>query len=179
MDLHDGRLLLDKTMSDLGETVRSAVEACADDAYSHGVRLLNAVSPEAVVVAADHTRLRTAMEQVIANAIQATAAHGRVVVQLYHTSGPVIISVADTGVGIPSKDVAKVTDAFYRVDRRDGNESRLGLGLTLARAIAEMHDGSLTVASREGVGSVVVMRIPQEEPRSSESTKCSLYLRHA
>lgn len=169
MDLHDGVLRLDKTLSDLGQTVRSAVEACAEDAQSHGVRLLNAVSQDAVVIAADHTRLGTAMEQVIANAIQATSARGRVVVQLYRTSRAAMISVADTGVGIPSKDVARVTDAFYRIDRRDGSESRLGLGLTLARAVAEMHDGSLTVASREGVGSIIVIRLPQEPALGDES----------
>jgi signal transduction histidine kinase len=96
----------------------------------------------------------------VANAVQATPEGGRVVVQLYRTSNAVMISVADTGIGIPTADVAKVTHAFYRVDRVDGSESRLGLGLTLARAIAEMHDGSLCLASREGVGSVVMMRIP-------------------
>lgn len=163
MDLYEGRLRLDKRMADLVATVREAIDGCSEDARSRNVRLLSAVSPQPLHLAADHTRLRTAIEQVIANAIQATPEHGRVVVQLYRSSGPAIVSVADTGIGIPSSDVAKVTSAFYRVDRQDGSESRLGLGLTFARALAEMHDGSLVVNSREGVGSMVVIRIPHQE----------------
>lgn len=163
MDLYEGRLQLEKSTTDLVTTVRQAIRDCADDAKTRNVRLLSAVSPRPLPVFADHTRLRTAIEQVIANAVQATPAEGRVVVQLYRTSGPVIVSVADTGIGIPSADVTRITDAFYRVDRRDGAESRLGLGLTFARALAEMHEGSLAVNSREGVGSVVVIRIPQTE----------------
>ncbi len=163
MDLYEGHLRLEKRVADLVTTVRGAISGCMDDARSRNVRLLSAVSPQPLLIVADHVRLRTAIEHVIANAVQATPAEGRVVVQLYRSSGPVIVSVADTGIGIPSSDVAKVTSAFYRVDRRDGGESRLGLGLTFARALAEMHEGSLAVNSREGVGSMVVMRIPQTE----------------
>ncbi len=163
MDLSEGRLHLEKSTADLVATVRQAINGCADDARARNVRLLSAISPHPLQVLADHTRLRTAIEQVIANAVQATPAEGRVVVQLYRTSGPAIISVADTGIGIPSADMEKITGAFYRVDRRDGAESRLGLGLTFARALAEMHDGSLVVNSREAVGSMVVIRIPHQE----------------
>jgi len=163
MELCDGRLRLDKTVGDLRATVRTAIEGCVEDAKSRDVLFLTKITAESLSAAADHPRLRAAIEQVLSNAIQATPPNGRVVIRLHRSTETAIISVSDTGIGIPSADVAKVTNAFYRVDRRDGGESRLGLGLTLTRALAEMHDGSLDVISREGVGTVVVLRIPLSE----------------
>lgn len=160
IDLDEGRIRLDLTMSDLTETVRRSIDALRHEAASRSIRLLNTVSPEPLGYAADHERLRIALEQIILNALQATPRQGRVVVQLYRTGAFAVLSVADTGVGIPAPDLAQVSRAFYRVDRPDGGESRLGLGLAVARGIAELHGGSLFMASREGAGTVVTMRLP-------------------
>jgi two-component system cell cycle sensor histidine kinase PleC len=159
IDLDEGRLHLRLTASDIAETVRRAIEASKFEAASRSVRLLNTVSPEPLCLLADHERVRVAVEQVILNALQATSRQGRVVVQLYRTAEAAIITVADTGVGIPSSDLSKVTRPFYRVDRQDGGESRLGLGLAVARGIAELHGGSLLVASRERQGTMVTIRL--------------------
>jgi signal transduction histidine kinase len=160
IDLDEGRLRLEPTPSDVAETVRRAIDALRHEAASRCVRLLNTVSPEPLGLTADHERVRIAIEQVILNALQATPAHGRVVVQLYRSMSCAIVTVADTGAGIPLHDLPHVTRPFYRVDRSDGGESRLGLGLSMAMGIAELHGGSLSVASREGSGTLVTLRFP-------------------
>lgn len=169
IDLDEGRLRLEPTPSDASETVRRAIDALKHEAASRCVRLLNTVSPEPLGLTADHERVRLAVEQVILNALQATPNQGRVVVQLYRSASYAIITVADTGVGIPAHDVPHVTRPFYRVDRPDGGESRLGLGLAMAMGITELHGGSLTVASREGAGTLVTLRLPMARPHSAFS----------
>ena len=86
---------------------------------------------------------------------------------MYRTAEAAIITVADTGVGIPSRDLSEVTRPFYRVDRQDGGESRLGLGLAVASGIAELHGGSLQVASRERQGTIVTMRLSTADEAAS------------
>ena len=166
IDLDDGRFRLRMTASDIAETVRRAIEASMHEAASRSVRLLSTVSPEPTCLMADHERVQLAVEQVILNALQATPRQGRVVVQLYRTATAAIVTVADTGVGIPSADLAQVTRPFYRVDRPDGGDSRLGLGLAMARGVAEQHGGSLDLASHVGSGTVVNIRLPFAEHRS-------------
>lgn len=172
IDLDEGRLCLEPTPSDLAETVRRAIEALRHEAASRHVRLLNTISPEPLGLTADHERVRIAIEQVILNALQATPVQGRVVVQLYRSMSSAIVTVADTGVGIPAHDLPHVTRPFYRVDRSDGGESRLGLGLAMATGIADLHGGSLSVASREGSGTLVALRLPMlvDQPKTLSRT---------
>jgi signal transduction histidine kinase len=169
IDIDEGRLRLQTTPSDLAESVRRAIEETKPEAMSRSVRLLNAVSPEPLCLTADHERVRIAVEQVILNALQATPSQGRVVVQLYRSLTSATVTVSDTGVGIPAKDLPHVANPFYRVDRQDGGESRLGLGLAMARGIAELHGGSMQVASREDHGTMVTMRFPTVVDRARPS----------
>ena len=71
-----------------------------------------------------------------------------------------LLSVADTGRGIPAADLKKIFDRFYRVDDSRGAVPGHGLGLSIARIIAVSHGGRINVRSKEGAGSVFTLELP-------------------
>jgi signal transduction histidine kinase len=114
----------------------------------------------------------------LANALRFTPAGGQITVAVKparpeeqgsggealpsRSPAPLLVSVADTGPGIPAEDLPYVFDRFYRADRsrsRAGGGS--GLGLTIARSIVEAHGGRIWAESRPGQGTRIVFTIPQ------------------
>ena len=95
------------------------------------------------------------------NAIRYTKAAGTVVASVSADDGSVVLRVTDTGTGIPSKELGRVFERFYRVDRARSRETGgTGLGLAIVRHVAENHGGTVTVESELGVGSTFEVRLP-------------------
>ncbi len=111
-------------------------------------------------VRADQARLEQVLVNLIHNAVKFTRPGGEVILLAETTSGGVRFGVKDTGIGIPSDDVSRIFERFYRVDRsRSG--SGTGLGLSIARHIVETHQGKIWVDSIEGQGSTFFFTIPK------------------
>jgi len=101
------------------------------------------------------------VRNLIDNAIRYTKAGGSVDVDVRSSDGWVEVSVSDTGAGIPTRDLARVFERFYRVDRARSRETGgTGLGLAIVKHVAENHGGAVTVESELGRGSVFTVRIP-------------------
>jgi signal transduction histidine kinase len=95
------------------------------------------------------------------NAIRYTRAGGTVTVAVSADDGSVVLRVADSGVGIPSKDIPRVFERFYRVDRARSRETGgTGLGLAIVRHVAENHGGAVSLRSELGRGSTFEVRLP-------------------
>ncbi len=139
---------------DAAEIVRNSVAAARPRFQSKGVELVENLPSEPLLVKADAERAQQVLANLLDNALRHTPTEGRVEVRVASEPvGSVQISVTDTGEGIAADDIGHVFERFNRGDparsRRDGGGS--GLGLTIARAIAEDHGGWLTAASG-GVG---------------------------
>ncbi len=95
------------------------------------------------------------------NAIKYSEAGGEVYVELREVGPGIEVSVTDRGVGIPSRDLERIFERFYRVDRaRSRATGGTGLGLSIVRHVAANHGGSVTVESKEGEGSTFVLSLP-------------------
>ena len=98
---------------------------------------------------------------VVDNAVKYTPAGGRVSLALFLVSGQAVVHLQDTGIGIAEKDLPHVFERFYRADQVRSRETRgSGLGLSIARWIAESHNGSIEVSCRLGQGTKVTIRLP-------------------
>ncbi|MEA2932791.1 MAG: two-component system, OmpR family, sensor histidine kinase SenX3, partial [Actinomycetota bacterium] len=76
--------------------------------------------------------------------------------------GELVFRVSDQGIGIPSRDLERIFERFYRVDRARSRETGgTGLGLSIVRHVATNHGGAVDVASREGEGSTFTLRLPR------------------
>jgi signal transduction histidine kinase len=152
--------------SDLAERVRMDVIA-GDEVERLGDR-----AKEAGVVIELHTDgvpsvpgsgrdLALLVRNLIDNAVRYTPSGGRVDVSVSAEDGLVVLQVADTGMGIPQRDLSRVFERFYRVDRARSRETGgTGLGLAIVRHVAENHGGEVTVRSELSAGSTFVVRLP-------------------
>ena len=113
------------------------------------------------VVNGDREQLLSAAVNLIDNAVKYSEAGSVVDISAHARNGWAEIVIADEGIGIPTKDLDRVFERFYRVDRaRDRRTGGTGLGLAIVRHVATNHGGTVEVTSQEGVGSTFTLRLP-------------------
>jgi two-component system OmpR family sensor kinase len=118
-------------------------------------------APEHVTILADADRIQQLMLILLDNALLYTPIGGKVTISVRETGEEALISVSDTGPGIAPKHLPHLFDRFYRVDdARSRISGGTGLGLAIAKAIAQAHQGDITVDSVLGKGSVFTVRLP-------------------
>jgi two-component system phosphate regulon sensor histidine kinase PhoR len=120
------------------------------------VALVNQV-PSGLGVRADRDRLAQILVNLVDNAVKYTPAAGTVTLGATGTAaGAVEVRVADTGIGIPSTDLPRLTERFYRVDRARSRElGGTGLGLAIVKHLVQAHGGTLAIGSELGKGTTV------------------------
>jgi two-component system sensor histidine kinase BaeS len=116
---------------------------------------------QGIIVRGDNDRLRQIFVNILSNANKYTPEHGRVIVNLGSEPSWAVTEIRDTGKGISSQDLAHIFERFYRGDLSRSRESGgAGIGLTIAKAMVEAHQGTLEVESELGVGTIVRIRLP-------------------
>jgi heavy metal sensor kinase len=114
-----------------------------------------------IMVNAYPLHLRRLFLNLISNALNFTEEGGTVCIQAWKDKGSALVSVLDTGAGIPDADLPRIFDRFFRKDQQGKtNEPGTGLGLSIARSIAQLHRGSIQVQSKENQGSIFTVNIP-------------------
>lgn len=114
-----------------------------------------------VTISGDDAALRTAIRNLIDNAVRHTAAGGSIYVRVGSSDGFAVVDVADTGEGIPTADLDRVFERFYRVDTARSRETGgTGLGLAIVRHVVEGHGGRVSVTSELGQGSTFTVELP-------------------
>lgn len=145
-------------------SVRSAIAQAIESVQTHATRKdisITDLAPETLPpVLGDETILTEALVNLLGNAVKYTHAGGKVTVSAGVEADQVVVSVADTGVGISSQDVPFVFDAFYRGKVGPDAEAGCGLGLALTRRIIEAHHGTISVESEIGKGTTFTVRLP-------------------
>lgn len=128
-------------------------------AYEKGLRFeLGKV--EKLLVKGDKEKLKQLLFNILDNAIKYTS-HGRIFVSAVTEGTMAVITIADTGIGIPPQDLPRIFDRFYRVDKsRSRGEGGSGLGLAIAQTIVESHEGKIKVKSQPGKGSTFSILLP-------------------
>ena len=111
----------------------------------------------------DTDRLIQVIDNIMNNAIKYSPDGGAITVRLIETHNHIILSITDEGMGIPRKDLNKIFDRFYRVDKaRARQQGGTGLGLAISREVLKAHGGSIWVESRENQGSTFYVSLPYE-----------------
>jgi two-component system OmpR family sensor kinase len=125
------------------------------------------VAPDVPAIRGDRDRLQQILSNIIDNAIKFTPTDGSVELRARADEGSVVITVSDTGQGIPPEALPHVFDRFYRADpsrqRPAQQVGGSGLGLSIAKELVEAQGGTITISSTLGVGTLVSIRFPAVE----------------
>jgi DNA-binding response OmpR family regulator/nitrogen-specific signal transduction histidine kinase len=156
MHLHTRRL-------DLTAFVRELVLAFAPQAERAGLTLIFDTGPVAIEGSADPDKLEKIVTNLLSNAIKFTMRGGKIRVELTATDDGAgfILTVSDTGMGIPADELPHVFDRFHQVDSTTTREQEgTGIGLALVRELVELHRGTIAVESKRGFGTSFTVRMP-------------------
>ena len=169
--VESGRFQLQEQHVDLHAVMAASMDTAAPVAATRSVTLRLSATDEPVTVWGDPVRLGQAVDNLISNAIKFTPPGGRVAVTLGTADEPgprALISVSDTGVGIPANELDRLFSRFFRASTATQNAiPGVGLGLTITKAIANAHHGLIRVASTLDQGTTFTLDLPTQ--RWSES----------
>jgi signal transduction histidine kinase len=154
----------------LGKIARDVILTFQEEANSRNIMLTCELGDSPFYINADEVKVSIALSNLIKNALQFTDAGGHVTVKVQEDSGYLRVSVSDDGIGIPARDLPRVFERFFQVEthltRRYGG---MGLGLSVAKAMVELHNGRIWVESEEGQGSVFTFLLPIEQTQQAQT----------
>jgi PAS domain S-box-containing protein len=143
-----GKIRLNVQPVEFPDVVRNAIEVIRPAADAKGVRVETLIDPSATPISGDPERLQQVMWNLLSNAVKFTNKGGRVQVRLERVDSHVEVTVSDTGIGIPPEFLPHVFERFRQADAGMSRErGGLGLGLSIARQLTEMHGGTIDVSS--------------------------------
>jgi len=159
---------LRRQMTDVGEMMEDVVDRFSLQLRQKAITVKVEVDPNLAKVWLDRDGIDQVLDNIVSNAIKYTLDGGSVRLTAGPTeSGQLFITVRDTGIGIPKKDLEHIFDRFYRVDKaRSRNMGGTGLGLSIAREIVRANGGGILLDSEPGAGTTVTVTLPMVQEGS-------------
>lgn len=154
-----GRAERAKTTVALGDLASKVAENFLPVAQDKGIELATSIA-SSPSFSGDGRLLERALANLVDNALKFTPKEGRVEVAVEERDRTGILRVSDTGPGVPPADRERVFERFWRSENADGASQGAGLGLSIVRAIMELHGGQVQISSRPGAGSSFELRLP-------------------
>ncbi|MBN1202062.1 MAG: HAMP domain-containing protein [Anaerolineae bacterium] len=175
--IEQGDLQMKDRAVQVDAVLRAVSESLSVKAQEKGLALDIEIAPDMPRIAGDGDRLAQVFTNLIDNAIKYTPAGGRVSLCAQTNDSSIVVTVRDTGEGIPAADLPRIFERFYQVDKsrqRDRRHAGVGLGLAITHQIVEAHGGAIRVASKVGEGTVFTVWLPMA---ASDAQTLSLHKR--
>ncbi|OBZ08312.1 PAS domain-containing sensor histidine kinase [Bacillus sp. FJAT-27264] len=169
LDSKEARLRIQQT--DVAEMLEDVADRFSFQIRQKRINISTRVRREAASAWLDRDQIDQVLGNLVSNALKYTPEGGSIELEaLQNEEGMLSISVRDSGIGIPKKDIERIFERFYRVDKaRSRNMGGTGLGLSIAREIVKAHGGSISLQSEVDQGSKVTFTLPPDEQRGSEA----------
>ena len=156
-----GKMEMNVSRFSFSKAVRSVYEAVALNAESHGHTLTFSCEENMPDVDGDRERIEQVIMNIVSNAIKYTPDGGKIAITAATSGRNVFVRISDNGIGIPEKDLPRLFERFYRVDKARSRESGgTGLGLSIAKEILNQHKGDIRIESVYGEGTDVTITLP-------------------
>lgn len=157
-----GVMRLDMQDADMASLIEKTAELYQDVAEEEGVAI-HVATREDLHLRGDPNRLQQVLANLLDNAIKYTPEDGRVEIEGHREDGRIVVSIKDTGQGIPPEELPKIWERLYRVDK-SRSERGLGLGLSMVKAVVHAHQGHVEAVSEPGKGSTFTISLPITHP---------------
>lgn len=146
----------------ISQTIRTVVQMMEARASEGGLELICELPKDDITIRADRRALKQIFLNLLSNAVKFTETNGTVDVRLMQDDSHVAVEVRDSGIGIPAHKLADVTKPFEQVSNAfTRNHEGSGLGLAITKDLTELHKGTLSIDSRLGQGTSVIVRLPK------------------
>jgi signal transduction histidine kinase len=151
-----GYMVLETGRVEVSEMLQAVLTLTCERARNRDLEIELRCPPDIGTVAADERRLKQALFNLISNSIKFTPPGGAISIEAERRDGELLLIVADTGIGIPQSEQARVLEKFERGTQQSG----AGLGLSLVKSLIELHGGTVTIESATGRGTRIICRLP-------------------
>lgn len=159
--LSEDRLVVDRAPVDLGRVVLNVAQDLEQEFRARRQALVLELATDIPWVQGDVTRLEQIVANLLENSCKYSPDGGRIVLSLSQDQGQAVLCVSDDGAGIPSEDLSRIFEPYFRGSNSHGSHTGLGLGLTLTQRLVRLHGGTIEVKSRgSGCGSEFTVRLP-------------------
>ena len=155
-----GQMVLEPTTFRVEQALEYVVSLVRERAARHGISVSVGIDDDVDTLDADELRFKQVLLNLLSNAVKFTPDGGSVEVRAERVDDELVVTVSDTGVGVPPEDRERIFESFQQGGRGVAREEGTGLGLTLTRRIIELFDGRLWLESEVGVGSTFGFAVP-------------------
>ncbi|MCL2521628.1 MAG: ATP-binding protein [Erysipelotrichales bacterium] len=154
-ELEENKLLVDEDIN-LEKIVIQVISALAPKAKTKNIKIIQELDKS--VISANYEKITEVVSNLIDNAIKYTNEDGEIIVSVRKLTNNVILKVIDNGIGIPQKDLPRIFERFYRVDKaRTKSEGGTGLGLSIVKHICNYYNAQIKLESKVGVGTNITV----------------------
>ncbi|RDH76935.1 GAF domain-containing protein [Mycolicibacterium moriokaense] len=157
-----GKMVLDPSRFAVGSALEYTLAMVRERAAAHGIRISVEIADDVGEIDADELRFKQVVLNLLSNAVKFTPDGGSVSVAAYRKDAELVVTVTDTGVGVPTEDQERIFESFQQGSRGPVKEEGTGLGLTLSRRIVGLFGGRMWLESVVGEGSTFGFAIPAE-----------------
>ena len=160
--IESGKLLMETKSHKLRPIVEKVVSSLKGQIENKSITLKIDISKDTPNILVDETRIKQVLLNLIDNAIKYNSPNGKITISAQEVNNFIKVDITDTGIGIPNKDLQRLFERFYRVDKARSRElGGTGLGLSIVKHIVQAHNGDVSVQSVEGQGSTFSFTIPK------------------
>ncbi|MBN1787683.1 MAG: GHKL domain-containing protein [Sedimentisphaerales bacterium] len=168
--LDSGGMKFDFTLHKVTDTIREVTEIMTLLAKKNNITLTVDIASDIGEAVFDHNRISQVLTNLLSNAIKFTPQNGSVSLEAIRQHNEIVITLSDTGIGIPKEDLSKIFEKFYRVERTANKTQGTGLGLAIVAQIIKRHNGRILVESQPGKGTTFTIHLPVD-PAESDTDK--------
>jgi len=159
--LESGRVQFRKSTFDIMDLLHECNDVVASKAEEDNIQI-RVIQPEGPsMVEADRDKIKQVILNLLSNALKYNRPNGSVILKATTVEGQMLISVQDTGVGIPEDAVSHIFEKFYRVRDHESKAIGTGLGLSICKKIVQGHGGTIEIKSKVGIGTNIIISLPR------------------
>jgi signal transduction histidine kinase len=163
-----GHVLLQEEFIVLGQLIKTSIDTIRPISQQKHIKIDCDVQKLSTTIYVDAAKFKQIMLNLLSNSVKFTEPRGRIQVDsVLHKSGDLVLSIRDSGIGIPPEQIERIFQPFEQVaDHLTREHQGTGLGLPIAKALIELHGGELVLSSQPGAGTTARLRLPSDRVRS-------------
>jgi two-component system phosphate regulon sensor histidine kinase PhoR len=158
--IESGKVQVQLESLDISDIVKRTAESVGPQIIKNDLKLVCELHDSLPSPLGDVEKIQIVILNLLGNAIKFTSSEGTITLRAFSDDMYLVVQVEDTGMGIPPKDLARITDRFYRVHRPGTEIPGTGLGLSIVQELVNLHGGKLEVTSKVGEGSIFSVHLP-------------------